>query len=985
MGTGMGGRKTIALVVEPDETRAADIETVLREAGVIARRTADAEAAWKAFAAEPPDVVFTTFSTPRRDAAWLLRRMREDWLGALPPVYGLADQAELLPATRELELDGVLLRPLAGVALRALAASSPTHEDPTRQASRLRDLFDLTLLGDDLDGALAIFVERVALNFRVTDCVLWGPPHEGRWPKTRRPPGRPEERALLLWRCDLALIAGATIVVCESAGIPGVGVIDGVPASSVLAVPLDAPGARGLGALCLVDDGARRFSSEERDALALVARRLARELAWRSAHDRLVEDHSRLRETAQKDPLTGVLTASALEEALADEIARAAATSSLPPAVAVLDVAELRTINDRHGHQAGDEVLRHVTSLCEGMLRREDHLGRLGGDELGFVLPALGVREAQALLDRLRRGIAEAPVKQHGLDIQVRVRAGVTIQGPGEPANEVIARAHTALVEAKRTRAHLTALLPGEIVAPPSATGVHDTISDSDLADADVLPAGLTLGGMYQILHEISRGAMGVVYRAEDLGLGRPVAVKVLRADLARDAELVTKFREEAAMLAALRHENLVQVYAFGAREHDVYFVMELVEGEQLADLMQRADESGEPLPIEQVASIMTQVAGALGAMHRAGAVHRDVKPANILLDRVRDRAVLVDVGVAKRRGIPGDAAGTPGFAAPESFTAGDEGPSTDVYGLAATGYMMLTGLAPFGGGDVSKVVRRQLQDRPASPSHLRAELAPSVDRVLLRALAPRTGDRYAGAVEFAAALGQALSDPPEIDRTPLAAGISPYGAMRAADLAGSGTRRLNEPLGPPVVEDLGESRGALFRVAYRILGNRLGSAWVRRACEDHPPLAEVLRPTVAPYDWFPTERLIAVLRSVPAQVRDPRKVARELGRAAMSATFARFLGADPASQSPSEVLGAATEYWNRYHSWGEVRVDGTAGRSVVQITGTPREPLICCLVEGALERVAELAGAAQAVARQLQCEADGATACRFEIRWAQG
>jgi diguanylate cyclase (GGDEF)-like protein len=960
-GTALGGarKSPVALVVEPDDLCAADVESLLRGAGVTARRTVDAEAAWKAFAAEPPDVVFTTLQTPRRDAAWLLRRMREDWLGALPPVYGLADHAELQPSTRELELDAVLLRPLAGAALRALSLAPATPEDAARQASRLRDLFDLTLLGDDLDVALTTFVERVALNFRAADCVLWGPPHEGRWPKTRRTPGRPEEQAMLLWRCDLALVAGATIVASEGGSLPGQRVVDAAPARSVLAVPLDAPNARALGALCLVDDGARRFTSEERDALMLAARRLARELAWRSAHDRLVADHSRLRETAQKDPLTGVLTGPALVEVLASEIARAGALSA-PPCVAVLDVAELRMINDRYGHQAGDAVLQHLTSLCESTLRREDHVGRLGGDELGMVLPGMPVRDAQLLLDRLRRTIAESPLERHGLDIQARVRAGLTVAALGEPADEVMARAHAALREAKRTRAHLTALLPGEPASATKITATQEVVVFDDLADADVLPAGATLGGMYQILHEISRGAMGVVYRAEDLGLGRPVAVKVLRADLARDAELVAKFREEAAMLASLRHENLVQVYAFGAREHDVYFVMELVEGEQLADLMQRADESGEPMAVEQIGTIVTQVAGALAVMHRAGAVHRDVKPSNILLDRVRDRAVLVDVGVAKRRGIPGDAAGTPGFAAPESFTQGEEGPATDVYGLASTTYMMLTGLAPFGGGDVSKVIRRQLQDRPAAPSRLRADLSPHVDRVLLRALAPKTSDRYAGAIEFAAALGDALSEPPHTQTEETVLPEREHG------------------------DAWGDSRGALFRVAYRILGNRLGSAWVRRAVDEQPRLAEVLRPTLPPYEWYSTELLVGVLKSVPAQVRDPRKVARELGRAAMTATFARFLGGDPASLTPEAVLGAAPEYWNRYHSWGDVTVACGPGNTVLTVTGVPHEPLIGCMAEGMFERIAELGGAAHASAKHHQVDVGGQATGVFEVSWAR-
>jgi diguanylate cyclase (GGDEF)-like protein len=970
-------RPRTVLLIEPDEVNATSCVDVFRAAGAECRVARDAEVAWRWFAEAPPDVVLTALATPRRDATWLLRRMRDEYLGSLPPVYAMASDPELTPATRALELDAVLVKPVAAEALVAMV-TPPPQDPPVRHAGRLRDLFDLTLLGDDIQAIVKVFVDRVALAFRASDCVLWGPAHEDLWPRTRRPLGTAEEQAFLLWRCDLALTAGATVIVS-----------DGTAARSFLAAPLDAPGARSLGALCLVDDGARRFTAEEREALAGVARRVARELAWRSAHDRLVAEHGRLRETSLVDPLLGVWTRAALEESMAAEVGRAQ-RSGEPVAVAVLDVEQLRQINDRHGHLAGDAVLGHVAHVVRSNLRPQDLVGRVAGDELGIVLPGVDANDALALLEGVRKTLGAHPVRQHGLEIEVRVRVGVTSVAPGEHGDGPLTRALAALGHAKRARVHVHVVPPGPL-SPSNITGSHSIVDEHVLPD--LLPAGTTLGGMYQVLHEISRGAMGVVYRAEDLGLRRPVAVKVLRADLARDADLVARFREEAAMLAALHHENLVQVFAFGAQGDDVYFVMELVEGEALSDLMGRVDEEGEPIGVELVGAVIQQVAGALAAMHKAGAVHRDVKPANVLLDRVRDRAVLVDVGVAKRRGAANDAAGTPGFAAPESFTTGDEGPATDVYGLAATTYMMLTGLAPFGGGDVAKVVRRQLADKPAAPSSLRAELSLFVDKVVLRALSPNPRDRYPGALEFAYALGAALQEPPEPGRlaaeaqAAVNARIAELRAQRAAQGdASTTTRRLLQSLEierpAPAPAPQPATRGALFRVAYKILGNRLGSAWIRNACEQDPGLAEVLRPNLAPFGWYPVARLVSVLSAVPAGVRDPRKVARELGRASMTATFARFFGADPSSLTPEEVLGAAGDFWGRYHSWGEVAVTRDAARVVVTVTGTPREPLLCCLVEGSLERIAELAGGAQARAHHPACETQGAAACTFEVRW---
>src|SRR6185295_3515530 len=159
-----------------------------------------------------------------------------------------------------------------------------------------------------------------------------------------------------------------------------------------------------------------------------------------------------------------------------------------------------------------------------------------------------------------------------GKAIGIQVSAGMsTLLGEDDTGEAAVSRALIAMRAAKRRR-------EGLVVAEESAD------SDAALADAGGLEAGATLGGMYQILHEISRGAMGVVYRAEDLGLSRIVAIKTLRPDLAGDKALVRRFRSEAATLAALHHEHLVQVHAFGVDGETVYFVMELVEGESLED-----------------------------------------------------------------------------------------------------------------------------------------------------------------------------------------------------------------------------------------------------------------------------------------------------------------------------------------------------------------------------------------------------------------
>src|SRR5690606_29856353 len=148
-------------------------------------------------------------------------------------------------------------------------------------------------------------------------------------------------------------------------------------------------------------------------------------------------------------------------------------------------------------------------------------------------------------------------------------------------------------------------------------------------------------------------------------------------------AAALERFREEAATLAALRHPNLVQIYAAGVDSGVPYFVMEMVEGETVSQAIDRCIRERHTLPLRQVRPTVEQVAAALDALHSRGIVHRDVKPANILVDPFRRRTVLVDVGVARRHGDRQDVAGTPIYLPPEGFYAIEPQPSFDLFSFA--------------------------------------------------------------------------------------------------------------------------------------------------------------------------------------------------------------------------------------------------------------------------------------------------------------
>jgi serine/threonine protein kinase len=259
------------------------------------------------------------------------------------------------------------------------------------------------------------------------------------------------------------------------------------------------------------------------------------------------------------------------------------------------------------------------------------------------------------------------------------------------------------------------------------------------------LPCGTLLGG-FRIEELVGRGGMGAVYRARQLDLDRDVALKVISPDRVEDPGARERLVREARAAAAVEHPNVLPVHAAGIDRDRAYVVMRFVPGD---DLRTRVRIDG-PLAPARAVPIVVQIAEALDAIHAAGFVHRDVKPANVLVDG-RDHAYVADFGLARAAAATsgltasGQWVGTTDFAAPEQIRGDAVDARTDVYALGGVLYFLLCGKPPFAGRDPEATLWAQLAQPPPVPSDSDPALAP-FDTVVTRALAKRPGGRYASA-----------------------------------------------------------------------------------------------------------------------------------------------------------------------------------------------------------------------------------------------
>ena len=308
----------------------------------------------------------------------------------------------------------------------------------------------------------------------------------------------------------------------------------------------------------------------------------------------------------------------------------------------------------------------------------------------------------------------------------------------------------------------------------PTITAVPGARSACPPAEAVTVPPGAAATGRppdrgqvevpgYQVLRELGRGGMGVVYEARQLSLNRPVALKMLLpGSHAGEADLL-RLRAEAEAIAGLHHPNIIQIYEIAEHDGLPFLALEYCEGGSLDRKI-----NGTPLPAEQAATLVENLARAIHAAHRVGVVHRDLKPANVLLSDVEGQPKITDFGLAKMPGSQihtqtGQILGTPSYMAPEQ--AAGQGTritaATDIYALGGILYESLTGRPPFRAATPLDTVLQVLEQEPAPPRLLNPRIHMDLETICLKCLEKDPTRRYASALQLAEDLRHYLAGEP--------------------------------------------------------------------------------------------------------------------------------------------------------------------------------------------------------------------------------
>ncbi len=296
------------------------------------------------------------------------------------------------------------------------------------------------------------------------------------------------------------------------------------------------------------------------------------------------------------------------------------------------------------------------------------------------------------------------------------------------------------------------------------------------------------LAGRYRLTSRIGEGSFSETYLATDTSLQRQVAVKILREHFARDQRFVARFEREARAAAAVSHPNIVNVFDYGRDGNTLFITMEWVDGNDLKHLIREQA----PLPVAESTRLIREILRGLGAIHRAGIVHRDVKPQNVLLSS-NGQAKLSDFGIARGSvdaGLTdtGMALGTAAYMAPEQASGGVVTAAADLYSAGVILFEMLTARLPFAGDNPVQVMYQHVNDVPPRPRDFNPSIPVPLEMVILRALAKNPEDRFQSAEEMEAALDRT---PSSDESTRIMAAVAPGVVRRPARAGGGGAGNL--------------------------------------------------------------------------------------------------------------------------------------------------------------------------------------------------
>lgn len=261
--------------------------------------------------------------------------------------------------------------------------------------------------------------------------------------------------------------------------------------------------------------------------------------------------------------------------------------------------------------------------------------------------------------------------------------------------------------------------------------------------------------GKYRVIGEIGKGGMGMVFLGYDMLLHRKVAIKFLLPEYSKNLKIVNSFLNEAKVMAKVVHPNVAQIYSLGCiGEDQYYFVMEYIEGEGLEEKINVYVRRQEYMPLIEILKIMIDICKGLSAIHKEGIAHRDIKPGNIIIDEVKNRAVIMDFGLGVnieeiRSSIQNKQllVGTPAYMAPEIIRGKDLKPNqlflADIYSLGVTFYEMVTGCLPFKCDNYAEILIAHTNEIPTPPSMQRVGLLEAIDKIVLKCLAKEPQERY--------------------------------------------------------------------------------------------------------------------------------------------------------------------------------------------------------------------------------------------------